>query len=101
MVERKKHLSNVAFGGAWSEEISARDEVQAVLEVLTRAAAECGERDVRDAALADALCYVYREVEKGPMLVAGFQKALLEPLPDMREAHVKRYVAMIVNWAGY
>ena len=101
MVERKKHLSNVAFGGAWSEEISAREEVQAVLEVLSRAAAECGERDVRDAALADALGHVYREVEKGPMLVAGFQKALLEPLPDLREAHVKRYVEMIVNWAGY
>ncbi len=35
------------------------------------------------------------------MQVAGLQKALLEPLPVVREAHVKRYVAMIVNWAGY
>ena len=38
---------------------------------------------------------------KGLMQVAGLQKALLEPLPVVREAHVKRYVAMIVNWAGY
>jgi hypothetical protein len=101
MIERKKHLSNVAFGGAWSEEISAREEVQAVLDVLSRAAADCGERDVRDGTLVDALSYVYREVEKGPMLVAGLQKALLEPLPDLREAQVKRYVDMIGKWAGY
>jgi len=73
MVERNKHLANVAFGGAWSEEISEREALSRIMEVLFDAAAQCGEKDVRDRPLADALDYVYHNVEKGPMLVAGFQ----------------------------
>ena len=101
MVEYKKHLANVAFGGAWSEELVARDALKSVMEVLYAAAANCGEQDVRDGALAEALAHVRCEVEKGPMLVEGFQKALLDPLPDLREARVKHYVDMIADWAGY
>lgn len=71
------------------------------MDTLYNAAAECGERDVRDDQLAEALSFVRRKVEKGPMLVEGFQKALLEPIPDMREASVKSYVDMIADWAGY
>jgi len=101
MTERKKHLSNVAFGGAWSEEILERDALKSVMEVLYKAARECGEKDVRDRHLADALSHVYRKIEKGPMLVAGFQKALLEPIPNLRETNARRYVDMIAEWAGY
>lgn len=101
MVERNKHLANVAFGGAWSEEISEREALGVIMEVLFNAAAQCGEKDVRDRPLADALDYVYHNVEKGPMLVSGFQKALLEPLPDVREVRVKDYADMIAVWAGY
>jgi hypothetical protein len=35
------------------------------------------------------------------MLVEGFQKALLEANPSIRQESVKRYVAMIFTWAGY
>jgi len=101
MVEYKKHLANVAFGGAWSEELVERDALKSVMEVLYAAAADCGEKDVRDGALAEALCHIRRKIEKGPMLVEGFQTALLEPLPEVREARVRAYVDMIADWAGY
>ena len=35
------------------------------------------------------------------MLVAGLQKALLEPIQDVREVSVREYVDMIAAWAGY
>ena len=59
------------------------------------------DQDVNDRALIDALSYVRSNVEKGPMLVEGFQKALLEPHPNLRQENVKRYVDMIFTWAGY
>ncbi len=100
MVERKKHLANVAFGGAWSEEIVERQALSKVMSALEKAAAECFDQDVYCRDLIDALGFVQTNVEKGPMLVSGFQKALLEPIPALRQAEVQRYVKMIRDWAG-
>ncbi len=100
MVDCKKHFANVAFGGGWSEELVARETLGRVMAVLHRAAEECADRDVRDRDLIDALAYVRSEIEKGPMLVAGLQRALLEPLPALRQERVRHYVQMIERWAG-
>ncbi len=100
MVERKKHFANVAFGGGWSEDLVAAGELFAVLDVLRRAARECGMRDVRDEALGEALAHVHDRVEKGPMLVDGLRRALAEPDPARRVAQARRYVKMIEEWAG-
>lgn len=101
MVERKKHLTNVAFGGAWSEQIIEDDSLNSVMSVLQKACDQCADEDVNGRALIDALSYVRSNVEKGPMLVEGFQKALLEPNPNIRQVSVKRYVDMIFTWSGY
>lgn len=101
MVERKKQLTSVAFGGAWSEQLIEDDALNSVMSVLQKACDECADRDVNDRALIEALSYVRSNVEKGPMLVEGFQKALLEANPSIRQESVKRYVAMIFTWAGY
>ena len=101
MVERKKHLGNVAFGGAWSEQLIEDDALNSVMSVLQKACDECADQDVSDRTLIDALSYVRSNVEKGPMLVEGFQKALLEPNPNIRQESVKRYVEMIFTWSGY
>ncbi len=101
MGERKKRLANVAFGGAWSEQIIEDDALESVMSVLRKACEECADRDVSDRDLMRALSYVRSNVEKGPMLVSGFQKALLEPNPAIRQESVKRYVDMIFTWAGY
>ena len=100
MVERKKHLATVAFGGGWSEELVEREMLSRIMAVLEKAAEECFDQDVYSKELIDALGFVKDKVEKGPMLVAGFQKALLEPLPTLRQAEVQRYVGMIRDWAG-
>jgi len=100
MVDFKKQLSNVAFGGAWSEALIADRAVRDVMDVLHRAANECADRDVYDKAFIAALRTVRQEVEKGPMLVEGLQKALMDPLPASREVRVKRYVNMIKEWMG-
>ncbi len=100
MVECKKHLANVAFGGAWSEELVLRDTLNQVMAALRRAAAECADRDVNDAEFLSALEYVRDNVEKGPMLVAGLQRALLEPNQTLRQTAATRYVQMIAEWAG-
>jgi len=100
MVKFKKQLSNVAFGGAWSEALVASHEVQDIIDVLRRGAERCADEDVYDSAFTDALSYVRQKVEKGPMLVEGLQTALLEPLPELRKTRVKRYVEMIERWAG-
>ncbi len=101
MVERKKHLTNVAFGGAWSEQLIEDDALNSVMSVLQKACDECADRDVNDRALIDALSYVRSNVEKGPMLVEGLQKALLEPNPNIRQEFVRRYIEMIFTWSGY
>ena len=100
MVERKKHLANVAFGGAWSEELLERDKLSKVMAVLSKAAEDCADRDVSDGDLMAALDYVRTSVEKGPMLVSGLQNALLEPNQSIRQDGVRRYVRMIAEWAG-
>jgi hypothetical protein len=100
MVERKKHLANVAFGGGWSEELDERDRLARIMAALDTAASDCFDQDVYTRELIDALDYVQTNVEKGPMLVAGFQKALLEPIPSLRQVEVQRYVGMIRDWAG-
>jgi hypothetical protein len=100
MIERKKHLANVAFGGRWSEELVERDRLARFMAALDATASDCFDQDVYTRELIDALDYVQANVEKGPMLVAGFQKALLEPIPSLRQTEVQRYVGMIRNWAG-
>ena len=41
MVERKKHLANVAFGGGWSEELVEREMLSRIMGVLEKAAEDC------------------------------------------------------------
>ncbi|MEO0916203.1 MAG: hypothetical protein AAFY31_04360 [Pseudomonadota bacterium] len=74
MAERKTQLGNVSFGGNWSEEILAADEINSVLSVIDAAAAECPDRDVEDESLEAALTYIYMRIEKGPMLQEAFLK---------------------------
>ena len=100
MVDFKDQMKNVAFGGPWSEALVEQAALNDIMQVLDRAAAMCGEEDVWSRDLDRALTYVRNEVEKGPMLVEGFQKALQEPLPDVREARVSEYVKLVRDWSG-
>lgn len=48
-----------------------------------------------------ALRYVRENIDKGPMLVEGFQIALLEPNQNLRQSRVTRLLKMIEDWAGF
>lgn len=100
MVERKKQLGNVAFGGNWSEEILIVGELKLVLAVIEGAVAESPDRDVFDADLRVALEYVSANIEKGPMLVEAFMKGLRTENQGIRHAELHRVYEMIHNWAG-
>jgi len=101
MAERKQQMGNVAFGGNWSEEILYREELRVILDVIDRAAFECGDRDVEDEELLSAMLYVRKNIEKGPMLSGAFFKALRLHDRQHRLAEVQRVVGLIHNWAGF
>ena len=66
-----------------------------MMAIFQKAASECADRDVNDRELIKALRYVRENIDKGPMLVEGFQKALLEPVPVTRSVSVNQYLEMI------
>lgn len=101
MVDYKDQLSNVAFGGAWSEQLAEDFELNSMMAILQKAASECADRDVNDKNLMMALRYVRENIDKGPMLVEGFQIALLEPNQNLRQSRVTRLLKMIEDWAGF
>jgi len=99
-MDKKKQLSNVAFGGNWSEQILVSDELQAVLDVIHRAVQNCTEHDVEDEALLNAMLYIRKNVEKGPMLCAAFFKAIRIQTQTLRYSETCKVEQMIRIWAG-
>ena len=99
-MEREKQLSNVAFGGNWSEALLEQDVVVSVLSTLRTAAENCMEEDPRGPELSQALGYVSARVEKGPVLVAAFLKALAEPEQAIRRKGALRCLRQIELWVG-
>ena len=99
-MEKKKQLSNVAFGGNWSEEILVNDELNAVLDVIAQAVTHCAQRDVEDEALHRAMLYIRKNVEKGPMLCAAFFRALRIENQGLRYTETCKVEYMIRQWAG-
>lgn len=99
-MDKKKQLSNVAFGGNWSEQILAADELKLELDIIAQAVTQCTSRNVEDEALHRALLYIHKNVEKGPMLYAAFFKALRIENQGLRYREVSKVEHMIRQWAG-
>jgi hypothetical protein len=99
-MDKKNQLSNVAFGGNWSEEILVNDELSKILNVIERAVQDCMERDVEDEALLNAMLYVRKNIEKGPMLCAAFFKAIRIENQGLRYTETRKVELMIRSWAG-
>lgn len=100
MATRKQQLGNVAFGGAWSEEIQTVGELCDVLSVIEAAAAECADKDVEDEAFLAAMLFVRKNIEKGPMLSSAMFKALRTENQAIRRSEALRITRMIRTWAG-
>ena len=100
-MERETQLRNVAFGGNWSEALLEQDVAISALSTLRQATENCMEEDPRGPELNQALGYVAVRIEKGPALVAAFQKALAEPEQTIRRQQAMRCLRQIELWAGF
>ena len=94
-MDMKRKLSNVSFGGNWSEDILTSNQMNSVLEFLDTVAARCADEDMRNDTLEDALAYVAVHIEKGDMLAAVMRNALAMPSPWQRQEAVFRAVRLI------
>ncbi|WP_161492638.1 hypothetical protein [Pseudophaeobacter leonis] len=96
----KKQLSNVAFGGSWSEEILNTSELLDALDVIAQAADDCVERDVRSAALEAALTRIQAKVGKGTELCDQFRRAIAEPNHGLRMQNAQQAARRLRLWCG-
>lgn len=76
-MDRIGQLSNVSFGGAWSEQIAADEALAEAMSALEGAAARTADEDLRcDHALGDALALVAGAHPKGSLLATAWARAL-------------------------
>lgn len=76
-MDRIGQLSNVSFGGAWSEQIAADEALAEAMAALEGAADRTADEDLRrDPDLGDALALVAGAHPKGPLLAAAWSRAL-------------------------
>ncbi len=95
-MERDQQLRNVAFGGAWSEQIAGREAVQAALAMIEGAAARTADEDLRnDPIMAEALALAVKSHPKGKDLAASWTRALGRPRPDERAAELERIARLL------
>lgn len=100
MTDIKKQLSNVAFGGSWSEEILSTSELLVALDVIAQAANDCVERDVRTAELETALTLIQAKVGKGTEVCDQFRRAIAEPNHGLRMQNAQRAARRLRLWCG-
>lgn len=101
-MERKHQLSNVAFGGAWSEQIAGREALSAALDELYRAARNAEACDPRrDVVVIEALTLACGSHPKGVLLEAAWNKAAALTHPGLRVAELTRIAALFrATYAG-
>lgn len=100
MTDIKTQLTNVAFGGSWSEEILRVSDMADALKVIFDAARTCTKVDVRTVELVAALDFVAARIEKGPQLKAQFLKAVVIDNQQIRHDAAKKVFRQIQAWAG-
>ncbi|PZT84233.1 MAG: hypothetical protein DI637_13945 [Citromicrobium sp.] len=85
-MDRKGQLTNVSFGGAWSEVIADEEALADAVALLADAALQAGERDPRRSrAVVAALDLAASCHPKGPAMLAAWARACTLP-PGLREA---------------
>ena len=99
-MDRKAQLSNVAFGGAWSERIPRNEHLARCVEMVSAAGPRTVEEDLReDDALSEAVDYICQKHPKGQELARSWRRALCEPHPGVRQGEVLRLARAITAWS--
>lgn len=90
-MDRRGQLRNVAFGGAWSEQIAGTEELLRALEMLDVAVLRTADEDLReDPALAAALQLVCETHPKARDLMVAWDKGLRLSAPQARANELHR-----------
>lgn len=98
-MDRKGQLGNVAFGGAWSEQIPRREMLAASVELINRAPGRTEEEDLReDAELAAAVDCVILNHPKGYELKRSWEKVLDLENAGLRQSELGRIARSLTAW---
>lgn len=100
-MDRKSQLKNVAFGGAWSEQIAGNEAIAGALDVIERAIGRTEDEDLRlDVELASMLLFLSRKHPKGAELQRAWAKALTLPSSYDRGRELDRIAKVYRSWLG-
>ena len=90
-MDRERQLANVAFGGAWSEQIAGNERLAEAMQCIEATVIDCEERDLRsESAIKDALAVVSAAHPKGRLLAQAWEKGLNVGNAGLRKAELKR-----------
>lgn len=96
-MDRERQLSNVSFGGAWSEQIAENEALADALARLDKAVEDTVYEDLRGFEdVADAIALASSAHPKGPILAQAWRKGLELPNSGLRAAELRR-VAMALR----
>ncbi len=99
-MDRKGQLSNVAFGGAWSERIPRNEDRARHVALVRAASARTIQEDLReDATLEEALRSICETHPKGDELRRSWARALCEENPGVRCREIERLARAITAWS--
>lgn len=97
-MDRKDQLRNVAFGGAWSEQIAGREALQRALLDLKVAAQKAGDHDPRlDLDLLDAVNCASKDHPKGDLLRQAWMRACALKEPGVRIRELRRIANLLAE----
>ena len=98
IMEFKKKISNIAFGGNWSEELLTKYELAQALSLLQWAVNNCREKDVNTSEVQKTLHTLTNDLEKGKMLFERFKRGHLISDQFAREMHFRECFRLIKAW---
>lgn len=95
-MDRKGQLANVAFGGAWSEQITGNEALAAAVRMLDEAALLSADEDLRgNAAVREAVRAAASSHPKGAMLMQAWDRGLGLQNQGARVAELQRIARAI------
>lgn len=100
-MDRKEQLRNVAFGGAWSEQIAENEALVFAMQAVEEAQSRTGEEDLRLAVdMVEAIETVCAAHPKGTLLSDAWFRALNIPNPGLRSRELARIASTIREALG-
>lgn len=101
-MDRKQQLGNVAFGGAWSEQIAADEALVLAMTRIDGAVLDTMAEDLRgDAELESVLSLVAAAHPKGAMLARAWHKGLTIESAGLRSQELRRVAVLFREGIGH